>query len=311
MIDITKINENDIVTGYIYNKEFELHDTKPIKYKYIKELEEKIFLILRNNKIITVKHDNKDIDYLINKFNSFQKRIRDRNKKNPFTEFWVFQYDKPIPESENSEINESDFFKEFTQELKEYDPNDYCYDIYNYSEPFVITKENTEIETFAFFFALALRQKDIFQIDNFLSYQLESNFSNDLNDFTIFLEKTLRKYQKDLFDNEIIETTKVWIENSKNKKNVTNNLSKLKWNGDAIDFFRIFTALVDIRKIETLDGKFNAEYTIMELSKFFGIETTPEKYRQQLSHAINDVSLETNIAIFEKMKKAIQKRNTK
>jgi hypothetical protein len=75
-------------------------------------------------------------------------------------------------------------------------------------DPHIIEKKN---ELFDVFFAHMLAHQDIFNIDNFLSYQLIRNFENDLVKMNRFLHLLIRKYKDSVLSEDAMCTAQEWV----------------------------------------------------------------------------------------------------
>ncbi|MBA3971236.1 MAG: hypothetical protein H0X46_03690 [Bacteroidetes bacterium] len=73
---------------------------------------------------------------------------------------------------------------------------------------------------FDYFFACKLRQINLLEIDKCLAFHLEHSFKDDWQDYSRFLNITLRKHQK-MLGTDIVETVMEWI-----KLSETDNISK-------------------------------------------------------------------------------------
>lgn len=64
---------------------------------------------------------------------------------------------------------------------------------------------------FDYFFICKLRHLDLLRVDEFLAFQLGFSFENKKEEYFRFLNISLRKYQSNLLNPDIIETVKEWI----------------------------------------------------------------------------------------------------
>jgi len=98
---------------------------------------------------------------------------------------------------------------------------------FSYHTTVLITKRDSN---FDYWFALYLRQFDdkIIEIDNFLHFQLLTNFENHCSEFVIFLKHCLRQFS-DLFSSKIVLTAQEWLENNAlNKSQPRRNNKRVK-----------------------------------------------------------------------------------
>jgi hypothetical protein len=81
---------------------------------------------------------------------------------------------------------------------------------YSFHDSIIITKNDTN---FDYWFALFLRQFDqnIFEIYNFLEYQLLSNFNNNHTEFSTFLKLCLRQHS-DILSEKVFQTAQEWLD---------------------------------------------------------------------------------------------------
>lgn len=88
----------------------------------------------------------------------------------------------------------------------------------------IITKNDLN---FDYWFALFLRQYDqnIFEIQNFLDYQLKSNFNNNHTEFSTFLKLCLRQYSE-ILSAKVFQTAQEWLD----EKIVKNTIKTIKCN---------------------------------------------------------------------------------
>lgn len=81
---------------------------------------------------------------------------------------------------------------------------------YSFHDSIIITKNDSN---FDYWFALFLRQYDqnIFEIQNFLDYQLLSNFNNNHTEFSSFLKLCLRQYSE-ILSTKVFQTAQEWLD---------------------------------------------------------------------------------------------------
>ena len=81
---------------------------------------------------------------------------------------------------------------------------------YSFHDSITITKNDSN---FDYWFALFLRQYDqnIFEIQNFLEYQLLSNFYNNQTEFSRFLKLCLRQYSE-ILSTKVFQTAQEWLD---------------------------------------------------------------------------------------------------
>jgi hypothetical protein len=81
---------------------------------------------------------------------------------------------------------------------------------YSFHDSIIITKNDSN---FDYWFALFLRQYDqnIFEIQNFLEYQLLSNFNNNQTEFASFLKLCLRQYSE-ILSTKVFQTAQEWLD---------------------------------------------------------------------------------------------------
>ena len=85
--------------------------------------------------------------------------------------------------------------------------------------------------------------------------------------------------------------------------------TKIKLKGNKVDLVRVLVALNDCRMFETEDGLApNQESLMQEFGKFLNIDLS--NHNTILSNSL-DQKLETNLKIFEDMKKKLQNRHSK
>jgi len=88
------------------------------------------------------------------------------------------------------------------------------------------------------------------------------------------------------------------------KPNKTFQLSDKK--GAKIDLIRILNAVYELKLIKKQEGQYpSKEYFMKQTGDFFGVDLS--KYDVDLSQALNNSSLETNLKVFEDMKDLTQK----
>lgn len=82
---------------------------------------------------------------------------------------------------------------------------------FQYNQPIIIEKEDFD---FDFWFVLKLRQYDskLSEIKNFLNFQLEANFNNDINEFVGFLTIFNRQHQAKYLQERVVDTVEEWID---------------------------------------------------------------------------------------------------
>ena len=80
---------------------------------------------------------------------------------------------------------------------------------YQYDYNIIIARSDKDFE---FWFGLKLRQYEskISSIPNFLNYQLNRSFDDDLDAFCIFLKLNMRQYKGELFTDKVIDTINEW-----------------------------------------------------------------------------------------------------
>lgn len=104
--------------------------------------------------------------------------------------------------------------------MEELKNNSYLPKIYSGKVYFLLPdiKLTPKEEDFPLFFSLKLKQYYLHEIDDFLNYHFQENFSGNFNQFKRFLELALRQH-KAIVTGEIAETVKEWIaENNLTKK---------------------------------------------------------------------------------------------
>ena len=108
-------------------------------------------------------------------------------------------------------------------ELEHFFYNDKCFTYYN---NIVVSKKNKD---FHFWFTLKLRQykKNIFEIKNFLDFQLKSNFRNDISKFCYFLKLVIRQYP-DLLSKNVNKTTNDWIKYKSSSNHIQLNINSVQ-----------------------------------------------------------------------------------
>ena len=72
---------------------------------------------------------------------------------------------------------------------------------------------------FDYFFSCKLRHLSLLDIDELLDFHLEYSFKNNKQEFFRFLQLTMRQYQDELLNPQLIETVHEWIEVNKTIKN--------------------------------------------------------------------------------------------
>lgn len=96
---------------------------------------------------------------------------------------------------------------------------------YCYGNKLIIKKSNSN---YSYWFALKLRQyeSNLFEIDNFLTFQLERYYTNNKSNFTKFLSLLLLQYKDgQLISDKVIQTVQNWIVDfSKGKTDPSTNL---------------------------------------------------------------------------------------
>lgn len=86
---------------------------------------------------------------------------------------------------------------------------------------------------FDFWFALKIRQYDskISEIKNFLNFQLEANFNNDIDEFVGFLNLIFRQYKVKLIKKLVVHTVNDWMVNKPKVKKIIEQEDFVEDNG--------------------------------------------------------------------------------
>jgi hypothetical protein len=149
------------------------------------------------------------------------------------------------------------------------------YSCFQYDQTIIINNDNVD---FDFWFALKLRQYvcKISELKNFLNFQLDTNFNNEIDEFINFLKLSIRQYQSELLDKKVVDTVSDWADN-KPKLNIgiqTNDLSSnkiiddrliLSINYDSLELFESLKAFFDEKDHEKLTLLLNKEEIIGEI----------------------------------------------
>lgn len=130
--------------------------------------------------------------------------------------------------------------------------------------------------------------------------KLTKEKENELKDFLHWCNVYLKKYER-LLDLEKCFT-------GPSQKQSRFKLDEKK--GNKIDLIRILDAMYELRLFKLEDGLLpNKKQFIEEAGDFFGIDLS--NYHADLSQALKNGKVESNVEIFEKMKDIIQKKITK
>lgn len=89
---------------------------------------------------------------------------------------------------------------------------------FQFDKTILVNRDNID---FDFWFALKLRQYDskLIQISNYLDFQKQSNFNNDIAGIKDFLKVVTKQFKDDLLSDRVIGIVEDWIEN--NSENIT------------------------------------------------------------------------------------------
>ena len=126
------------------------------------------------------------------------------------------RFEKGDDSFKNYYSNEMKLFLESQFDFKELFRIEFFFDskgnCFSYHIPVYVTKKDSN---FDYWFALFLRQfdKNIIEIDNFLNFQLRTNFEENISKFVRFLTLCLRQYGE-LIHSKVISTAQEWIENN-------------------------------------------------------------------------------------------------
>ncbi|OQA98527.1 MAG: RteC protein [Bacteroidetes bacterium ADurb.Bin217] len=125
------------------------------------------------------------------------------------------------------------------------------------------------------FFAYKLKQTDLFQVDNFLTFQFSKNFNCDFKEYSRFLTLLIRKFSKTVLFEEVVITIKEWIStNSTQHCQNTMLASNINWTGDKVDFIKLMYALFHAKLINKGEGKITQ--IVSEASQYFNIKYNPK-----------------------------------
>jgi hypothetical protein len=125
------------------------------------------------------------------------------------------RFEKGDDSFKNYYSNEMKLFLESQFDFKELFRIEFFFDskgnCFSFHAPVHVTKKDSN---FDYWFALFLRQFDnnIIEIDNFLNFQLSTNFEENHSEFVRFLNLCLRQYSE-LISSKVIFTAQEWIEN--------------------------------------------------------------------------------------------------
>ncbi|MBL4653294.1 MAG: hypothetical protein JKY53_10590, partial [Flavobacteriales bacterium] len=110
---------------------------------------------------------------------------------------------------------------------------------YQYDYSIILTPSQKDFE---FWFALKLRQYEnkISTIDDFLTYQLQQSFNDDVKTFSRFLNLNIRQYRDSFFNEKITDTVSEWMddyktenkESEQSKKQSSSNTDERKIEGE-------------------------------------------------------------------------------
>lgn len=133
---------------------------------------------------------------------------------------------------------------------------------FEYNQSIIVNRANID---FDFWFALKLRQYGykISVLKNFLNFQLDTNFNNEIDEFVNFLKLNIRQYQYELLDKKVVDTVSDWTDNKSkpiigiqpkdlsSNKNLDDKLI-LRINYDALELFESLKAFFDEKDQEKL-----------------------------------------------------------
>ena len=129
-------------------------------------------------------------------------------------EAMIFKNGQPVLKSKDYNNGTDKYFKDYLEKYEEahsdlrerFNLNFFMMkgDCFHYNENIIIDKNDPE---FGFWFALKLRQYEfnLSEIENFLKFQLSTNFDGRINKFIDFLKFNIAKHQSQLLDVEVVE----------------------------------------------------------------------------------------------------------
>jgi hypothetical protein len=124
------------------------------------------------------------------------------------------EYEKGDDSFKNYYSRKMNLFLESSHDFKKLYSIDFFFDskgnCFSFRTPIEITKNDSN---FDYWFAFFLRQYDqnIFEIHNFLEYQLLSNFNSNFSEFAAFLKLCLRQYS-DILSAKVFQTAQDWLD---------------------------------------------------------------------------------------------------
>lgn len=241
------LSEFAIDTSEIYRQETYLFNDpeyrlwKKLSSQILQEFEHTIQLILLRNVKPTVNHNENQLEYLKQQFESRTRRLGDAD---PFYHnYFVVSYDTPLEKIKRPTLS--------------FAPRNYYY-LFSYDTSLVINRSmisegKITSNDFDLLFALTLRECDIMKVNELLSYQLQKNFANSTEIFCKYLKQIVRKFRATLFTEEVDESIKEWM-SEKEKNSETANRKKIKTVLTVDELAYLFKALLD-SKLITHDNK--------------------------------------------------------
>jgi hypothetical protein len=263
-----------INTGDIYIHEYSNWQFNPDLKKYFEEMETLILHVLQEKKLPAVSSKTHDVEYFRTKlYQSEGNKIRALDIENsPFTFYSVQKVGRGGP----TIISSTDYtIEEMVEELLNSNSQDYLWELYDFSYPYIVSKELLEPRVFEFFFAFKIRQVDVMQIDPFLSYHMSQNFDNDKRSYFRFLTLLMRKYQA-LYDEARMKTIDEWMDKGywSDEAQVTTKKDedKIKWNGTQRNLAELFIELeakgwIDSIEPEKIRNAFTKSKSIPQILK--------------------------------------------
>jgi len=173
-------------------------------------------------------------------------------------EAMIFENGHPVLKSKDYNNGSDKYFKDYVEKYEEahsvlserFNLNFFMMkgDCFEYNENIIIDKNNSE---FGFWFTLKLRQYafKLSEMENFLKFQLSTNFNDRINEFIDFLKFNIKKHQSELLDIEVVETVNNLIQYKLGNRLI------LEINNDNLNLFdalRPYFEKKDQKKLEQL-----------------------------------------------------------
>ena len=180
--------------------------------------------------------------------------------------------------------------------------------VYNIWERYFVQRNDFMYELL---FAYMLKHVSIFNIYNFLDHQLITYYNNDVVEFSIFLNISIREFNGSILTDKTIETIKDWI-NTKSltdqtgllkgvDKNIPGNeILDVKWTGSKVDFIKLVYALYDSKFIN--EGKGDKTKIVKYLAMALNVDYDLKDNDLAVSIKISNDDLKGVLKFFDTIK---------